>query len=175
MGMYLTLAALDERRRSALDHDADTVIADAIDAVHYGEDWVLDLDKQGHALAAALRAHDARAAEAVDPVELREEVGSDDGYGRARYLGPERVRELAAILFAIESSPFPQPDPDGYAPDPRLDSDDRLRRVAHACDLHGADPDHRDEMDALTALLDLVRGYYDRAAKRGDAVLVFIR
>lgn len=175
MGIHAVLAALDESRRTALERAPDPAIDDAVAAGRRDEPWVLDLGKDGMFIDAALRAHDAGpAARAVDLGKAGQPVGGDGGYGRARYLVPAEVAAIAASLAALDDDVFPQPDPDGYAPDPRLDSDARLQRVAKAIDLLGADSDNRDWMDALAALLGDVRTFYSEAAARGDGVLMFL-
>ncbi|HUH03299.1 MAG TPA: DUF1877 family protein [Kofleriaceae bacterium] len=176
MGMYATFASLNEPRRSELERNSDAVVKAAAEAVNRDEDWVLDLGKNEMAIAAALRVYaDGLAAGAASVCEIGQEVGTDLGYGRARYLRPDQVHEIAARLAEIEDAPFPLPDPDGYAPDPRLETDPRLQRVAHACELYGPDPDDRGQMDDLTARFEELRRHYRNSADRGDGMLLFIR
>lgn len=174
--MYAALAALNESRRSELERNPDAVVAAAANAVYRDEDWVLDLGKNEMVISAVLRVYAAGlAASAVSVCEIGQEVGTDRGYGRARYLRPDQVHQIAARLGEIAIAPFPRPDPDGYAPDPRLETDSRLQRVARACELYGADPDHRGEMDDLTARFEELRRHYRHCADRGDGMLLLIR
>jgi hypothetical protein len=188
MGMQSIIAALDERHQERLETDANGVVAEA-SAVRRGKGArTLLLGKDGHVLEQVLRIHGGPdAGAAVFGRDLGEVVIADSwddpncrnaedrgGYGPVRFVGPEGVRRVAAALEALPDAPLPRPDPDGYAADPRADTDARIRAVSKVLHLHGPDPESPERMAELEAVLTALVEHYRRAAEQGHGMLLFL-
>lgn len=177
MGMHLRATRLTREQCTAIDGEADAIQGKPAPVARSGDDRVLELGRDGHVIEAALRvASEGPAAEAIFAPKLGREVGSDVGYGYCpHYLSPEHVATVSRDLDAINRPIFPMPDPDGYAPDPRLETDDVLRRVAHQLAMVGGDPDNFEMMQQLERDFDRLRQHYRVAARAGEGMLLFLR
>lgn len=141
-------------------------------------DHTLDLGQNAHGLDAALKVvGQGQAVDAVYAEAVGEEVGEDPGFGyRPHLVSAEQVATVAADLARIDKRVFPEPDPDGYAPDPAIETNEQRRLVAEAVDrVGGGDPDNRGNMDHLEQLLRGLVRFYGEAAAAGQCILVFVR
>jgi hypothetical protein len=148
----------------------DQLIADPdqISAVLYPEDGDaglphrLDIDKAWHAIHYTLN---GKPWEGEGPLSLvvmgGEEIGDDVGYGPARYLTPQEVKDVAEALAAIDSAKFSE----RFNP-ALMDSEEIYPQVWE-----------RDGDEGLEYVLDYyndLSSFYETAAERGDAVLIFV-
>ena len=88
------------------------------------------------------------------------EIGEDMGYGPARYLTAEEVKEVAGALQPIDAKEFSN----------RYDPDEMASNDIYAFNADDAD----DELEYFRyGYLDL-RGYFLDAAEKGNAMLVYM-
>lgn len=85
------------------------------------------------------------------------EIGPDLGYGPARFLDPKRVQEVSSALNTISSDDLAR----------RFDLNAMIAAKIYAC----ADDE---ELELAQHYFEHVVKYYAEAAKRGDAMLLYI-
>jgi Domain of unknown function (DUF1877) len=88
------------------------------------------------------------------------EIGEDLGYGPVRYLTPEEVAEVATALAPIDADEFAN----------RYDPDELAGN-----DIYAFDYDHPDdELEYFKDAYVELRGYFQDASAKGNAMLVFL-
>ncbi|MGD1863725.1 MAG: DUF1877 family protein [Phormidesmis sp.] len=182
MGMYLTLARLDVQKQLQLSEDAMSVV-EATEAVIYApasfaepSDWVLDLGKAAHTIETVLQVYLSELSkDVVHGFVTGIEVGEDTGYGRPRYLLPERVSALAQLLKSLPPDPLPIADPTGYTPDSRLATDPQLRAVRNNLQMIGVDFGYAEEVAALGCAIAALIDFYQQAEANQQGLLLFLR
>lgn len=174
MGINSVLVLVDSANRDRLEYEPGRVVAELVSAARQypPPEWALNLAGEGSMVQECLNIHlDRVDADAVDGATSGRIVGGARPYGPPRYLAPDAVERVSARLHALPPHPFPTPDPDGYAPDPRISSDGKFRKLAEYLNLYGADTDSPEEMEQLHGhVRDLLR-LYAMAKERGDGVL----
>ena len=163
MSMIGNFLAISPDQLAAFKADPDSVIPflypddeDAELGAH------LDIDKAWHAIHYTLN---GSAWEGEEPLFLvvlgGEEIGEDAGYGPARYLTPDEVRQVAAALSTVGADQFSE----RFSP-AQLDAAEIYPQIWE-----------RDGAEGLEYVLfyyNQLVSFYGDAAKRGDAVLAYL-
>jgi hypothetical protein len=128
-------------------------------AFPYGPDEVsLSLEKSWHVLHYLLT---GEAEEAPPPLGNAilggTEIGGDLGYGPARFLSPQQVREVAAALATISKVDLAK----------RFDLDAMIKAHIYPCR-------DEDELEMAQHHFEHLSPYYADAAKNGNAMLLYI-
>jgi hypothetical protein len=85
------------------------------------------------------------------------EIGPDIGYGPARFLEPGEVKEIATALKKVSRNDLAK----------RFDLKAMVAAKVYACHNEG-------ELQLTQEYFTMVVAYYDEAAKRGDAMLLYL-
>ena len=163
MSMTGNLAAVrPEQLQSFIDDPA------SIESFLYPEDGDaepenhIDLDKAWHAIHFTLN---GKAWEGEEPLFLAilggEEIGEDIGYGPARFLTPVQVKAVSAALSVVTPETF-----GGQFSHAALATAEIYPDVWEA---EGAD-----SLEYVQPFYNDLRTFYQAAAERGDAVLIYL-
>ena len=160
MGMIANFMQIGQAQLDALLDDPDG-IDPAIHPPEGAPPDTIDVDKAWHGIHFLLTGSPWRGAEPLVNVVLGGvEIGEDVGYGPARYLTPDQVRDVAAALSAIPSDLLGA----------RFDPDAMIR-----ADIYPEIWDEGDEArNYLLGAYERLRNHYLDAARRGNAMLIFI-
>jgi len=119
----------------------------------------LSLEKSWHALHYLLTGKTEAAPPPLGNAILGgEEIGEERDYGRVRFLTPQQVREVAEALAAISKEELP-----GRFDVKRM----KVSKVIYPCR-------DQQELDIALDYFGQLVGYYSDAAKRGNAMLLYI-
>jgi len=121
----------------------------------------LDVAKAWHGIDYLLRgeSYDGVGAGAAAKAVLGgTEIGDDKGYGPVRYLTVAGVKEVADAISQIGREEFAQ----------RFDAQAMAKAGIYAFDLHDTDLEH------FTHYYEELKRYYEDAAKKGNAMLLFL-
>lgn len=92
----------------------------------------------------------------------------------AQLLSPAACEAISQTLQALGPERLPAPDPEGWGPDPRLETDRDVAAVAHQLDRHGVAHDSVAQMAELAREFVQLKRFYAGVAQRGDGVLVML-
>lgn len=163
MSMTGQFAAISKSKLDELQDDPDAV-ADFLflEADEGGPSHTADIDKAWHGIHFLLTGSPSGG---VGPLAAAimggEEIGEDAGYGPARYLEPEEVKSIAQALADASTEDLAK----RYSP-----------KALTAADIYpGIWEQEGDEaFDYLAGYYEDMVDFYKAAAKRGDAVLLYL-
>ena len=145
----------------------------ALEAVdhHTMRDVVLCLGKDGYVLECVLELYGVRSAvSGAGGIEVCE----NELYRPTCLITPAQVEAMHHALSALDAHLVPMPSEDGYVDDPRLETNATLRAVARQLETLGFHSTNFRQMDELTRMIDALRAFYARAAKRSEAVVCLV-
>jgi len=140
---------------------------DLVESVLYPEDGTepanyLDVDKSWHAIHYTLNGKTWEGEEPLSLVVLGGvEIGEDVGYGPARYLRPEQVQTIAGALSAVT--------PQNFATQFNPAAMDAAEVYPQIWASDGAEG-----LEYVLHYYTQLSSFYQAAAERGDAVLVYL-
>lgn len=175
MSMTCRLAAVSEEELDEVREDADAAFAALIDAEEEGDDErMLDLDRAWHAIHYLLNdsAHEGEGAAGMvifGGATIGEGADADeeeDDYGEpppvVRYLTPSQVEEVAALLA----------DTSVEALQERYDPDAMEQAEIYPPGVW--EEERQEAFDYVAEYYEMLVGFYELAAERGDAMLIAI-
>jgi hypothetical protein len=89
-------------------------------------------------------------------------------------LSPAQCAQIVGMLAQLNADHLPIPDPEGWGPDPRTESDSKLAELAGKLELHGLEPQGIEEMAQLAEELVALKAFYAGVQARGDGVLAVL-
>jgi hypothetical protein len=153
----------DERRRQGQPLRSDAARSQQPRSAAVATATLLNIDKLWHGLHWLLCQDALGGPEPLSNAVFGDiEVGEDRGYGPARLLDPGGTAEVAAALADLDVQEI------------RRRFDPKAMAAAQLYPLHGQWSDEPDIIDELLDAFVKVRAFFASAARRGDAVLIWL-